>query len=184
MAGCDLFGSDDGGGNDALIPLEEGETWTYQQTNVFDDDVEIATVQANGTGSATISSDGESSTLIVEDKENGIGMYPSNDREEEVEIRYPADPGDTYTFEAGSPDIELHTVEVSRESANVPAGSFNDCLVYEIYRGPEFDETDEPQVLYFKPGVGLIRHVEQSRPNSSGEREVETETQLTSTSVN
>ncbi len=181
FSGCGLLGSDDGDGSDALVPLEEGESWTYQFTDNIDDEESTFVIQANGTGSATVSGD-ESFTLIIQDKEESLSIHPSGQPEEAVPFRYPADPGDTYTFRAGSPDSELHTVEVSMESVTVPAGSFDDCLTYKIYRGDEFDETDEPNLLYFKPGTGLVRVAIRSRPTDEG-RLTRSEYNLVSTSL-
>jgi len=182
IGACDSSGSN-GGGPSSLVPLEDGKTWTYRSTNNFNDTSENITVEANGTGSVTVTVSEGVVTYTVEENDNQLTVYPSREPEEEVPFKFPANSGDTYTFQSGSPDGELHTVEVSRESVTVPAGSFDDCLVYRIYRGSELDQSDEPRVLYFKPGVGLIQVNEQSRPDAEGNRVTRQKIELLSTSA-
>jgi len=113
VSGCGLFGSGGSGnrdGSDALVPLAEGERWTYRN-----EEGETSVIEAVGTSSATVTSEGESRTLPVERQENGLSISPSGQREEAFLFRYPADVGETYTVRTGG-EGEVHTVEVGRAS--------------------------------------------------------------------
>ena len=143
VSACDSGGSN-GGEQSALIPLEVGNSWTYEGivggVGNASGTISISdTRTVNGTEYYEFSS--SEVTYFVDERGDGMFVRDSFDPEEFL-LRYP-----DYTDSGGV----TYQVTVSKQSVEVEAGTF-DAVKYDI-DGPD------PQVetATFAPGVGLVR---------------------------
>ena len=153
ISACDSGGSN-GDGQSALIPLETGNSWTYEGIvdgvgNATGTISISGTRTINGTEYHAFSRSGESEADYFADK-RGDGIFVRNSFDsEEFLLKYPAEDGEIYDYtdDAGV----TYQVTVSKQSVEVEAGTF-ESVRYEI-DGPDPDV----DVATFAPGVGLIQ---------------------------
>jgi len=153
ISACDSGGSN-GGGQSALIPLETGNSWTYEGVvdGVGNETGTISisdTRTINGREYHAFSRSGESEAdYFVDERGDGIFVRDRFDPEEFL-LKYPAEDGEIYDYtdDAGV----TYQVTVSKQSVDVEAGTF-EAVKYEI-DGPDPDA----DVATFAPGVGLIQ---------------------------
>jgi len=170
VSACDSGRGNDGdGGQSALIPLNTGNSWTYEvQDNSRGEDngsTEQATLEI--TRSLTIDeeqhyemdpgidqyeTDGE--PFLARPREEGL--YVTEENLVGFPLRYPAEDGKIYTHT--DDDGNEYKITVTDQTITVPAGTF-DCLQYEI----EFDGSGAESGLGFSgsacisPDVGPIQ---------------------------
>jgi hypothetical protein len=150
VSACDSGGSN-GGEQPVLIPLEVGNSWTYEGIvgGVGNSSGTISisdTRTVNGTEYYEFKS--SEVTYFVDKREDGMFVRDNFDPEEFL-LRYPVDDGEIYDYtDSGG---VTYQVTVSKQSVEVEAGTF-DAVKYDI-NGPD------PQVetATFAPGVGLVR---------------------------
>ncbi len=141
---CDSGGSN-GGGQSALIPLETGNSWTYE--GGLGGTVSISgTRTINGTEYYEFS--GSGSSYFADARGDGIFVRDNFDPEEFL-LKYPVEDGEIYDYTDG--EGVTYQVTVSKQSVEVEAGTF-DAVKYEI-DGPD----PAADVATFAPGVGLIQ---------------------------
>lgn len=164
VSACDSGGGNDGdGGQSALIPLNTGNSWTYEVQD--NGSTEQATLEI--TRSVTIDeeqhyemdpgidqyeTDGEPFLVRLEEEE----LYVTEEDLIGFPLKYPAEDGEIYTHT--DDDGNEYRITVTDQTITVPAGTF-DCLQYEI----EFDGPGAESGLGFSgsacisPDVGPIQ---------------------------
>lgn len=156
ISACDSAGSNGNGGNasDGLIPLSEGNQWTAEVTGGRSGTL-TAEVESEGTIKLTLND--MSGTVEVSEQSGGGLILESfggslENQDDVMRFKYPADEGDTYEYTDG--DGTTYEVTVSKTSASVPAGDYENCLKYE-FRNVEYEDVDSVAII--KPGLGPIR---------------------------
>lgn len=150
VGACDSGGSN-GGGQSGLIPLETGNTWTYEGiiggVGGARGTVSISgTRTVNGTEYYEVSS--SEGSYFVDSRGDGMYVRDSFDPEEFL-IKYPVEDGEIYDYtDSGG---VTYQVTVSKQSVEVEAGTF-DAVKYDI-DGPD----PEVETATFASGVGLIQ---------------------------
>ena len=158
--GCDS--SDSSNSLGPLIPLEEGNTYSFETTDGFINQLDFRVagnttingttyrkveIIATGSNGATFSR-----TYVARERESGLYVSPSEDNESLIgfELQTSVSAGDTYihTDEDGNSFV----VSVSEQSTTVETGTF-EVLVYRIVN----QANGNTDVAYIAPGIGPVQ---------------------------
>jgi hypothetical protein len=160
LVSCDSGGSNDDKDEERFWPLEEGNTWTYNDRETYSDDrpdatgnYKITVLSVERRNDEVIASvrgedpDGsETDTFEIREEENGYWV----DNQMFYNTELPS--GATYTVETAD-EFEVE-VEVQTSTVSVPAGSFTGrTYTYVLEYGGACSTFRETLV----PGVGLVR---------------------------
>jgi hypothetical protein len=142
---------------ETLIPLQIGNSWTYEVYAVNGEDREYVGDQVVTIIGGTFINDvfyfaTEDENLWFSQNASGSSVADVTDGiVEEFLLRWPADAGDSYQTQAGN---VAYVVSVRREQMTVTAGSWN-AYVYEFE--PESSTTAPEYEFAAFPDVGLIK---------------------------
>jgi hypothetical protein len=151
IASCDFGGNDGNNTPDTLIPLTEGNRWVAEvsggatdsvTTEVVGDSVRVKKHQGGIVVILDVLLSEQSDGLLL----RGAGL--SN----VMLLKFPVEDGSTY--EHTDANGNTYQVSVSRTSASVPVGNFENCLEYAV-RGTENGTLRA--ILTVKPGFGPVR---------------------------
>lgn len=167
LIGCDSSDSSAPEAAGTLIPLEEGNTWSFEGLDNFVEEVTIrvgGSTTINGTSYREVEVTGTTSSdfmptisemYVVRERDNGTYIARPDTVDGDIrlfgfELQTSLSAGDTYvhTDERGN----SYDVSVTEQSITVPAGSY-DVLVYRaVLQG-----NDDTDVAFLAPGFGPVQ---------------------------
>ena len=158
VAGCNALGGGEGelqscqqGG--PLLPLQIGNTWTYDAGSGDPFTLEAAKTVATDSTEWTVVKDSETADggTFAAFLNTTNGLYDAEYHERDAELdpassffRFPIEDGASYTFKGTEVSAAAETVEV-------PAGTFDVCT-YTLE-----NEVEGRRMFSFAPGVGIVR---------------------------
>ena len=181
------------------IPLKQGNTWTWNNTDnngVSSTSLEVMTGTTTIDGKTYwIINDSDVETIYVRIENNIIYVYidvePFN---REVPLfDFNKSPGDTWITFTDSKTEQGHSYSLNQtgkyiglKDVTVPAGSFSDCVVFEITTNSEYSTIvdnntyttthTEISTMYFAKGVGTVKDIIVITEESGGEKSESSET--------
>ena len=181
------------------IPLKQGNTWTWNDTDNYGVsstslEVIIGTTIIDGK-TYWIMNDSDVDTMYIRIANNIVYMYINDEpinREVPV-FDFNKSPGDTWTTftetigDQGISGTLIQTVKyIGLKDVTVPAGSFSDCVVFEITTESEYSfiannithnvTFTEITTIYLAKGVGPVKDINVITDESDGEKSESSET--------